>query len=44
MDFILSTFKGVNINIINKNINNVYNVVDIVYTISLLSLIISRCA
>ena len=30
MDFILSTFKGVNINIINNNINNVHNVVDIV--------------
>ena len=30
MDFILSTIKGSNINIINNNINNVHNVVDIV--------------
>ena len=30
MDFILSTIKGANINIINNNINNVYNVVDII--------------
>ena len=30
MNFILSTIKGVNINIINSNINNVYNCVDIV--------------
>ena len=30
MNFILSTIKGVNINIINNNINNVYNCVDIV--------------
>ena len=44
MDFILSTFKGVNINIINNNINNVYNLVNIVDRISLRLLIISRCA
>ena len=31
MDFILSTIKGADINIINNNINNVHNVVDIVY-------------
>ena len=30
MDFILSTIKGSNINIINSNINNVHNCVDIV--------------
>jgi len=30
MDFILSTIKGSNINIINNNINNVHNAVDIV--------------
>ena len=30
MDFILSTIKGSNINIINININNVHNTVDIV--------------
>ena len=30
MDFILSTIKGSNINIINNNINNVHNTVDIV--------------
>lgn len=30
MDFILSTIKGSNINIINNNINNVHNDVDIV--------------
>jgi hypothetical protein len=31
MDFILSTIKGADINIINNNINNVHNVVDIIY-------------
>ena len=30
MDFILSTIKGSNINIINSNINNVHNIVNIV--------------
>ena len=41
MDFILSTIKRANINIINNNINNVHNVVDIVYQISICLLIIA---
>ena len=41
MNFILSTIKGANINIINNNINNVHNVVDIIYRISICLLIIA---
>ena len=41
MDFILSTIKRADINIINSNINNVHNVVDIIYQISIHLLIIA---